>query len=252
MFNQVGSSFKKRLVLAGLVFLAVTVVISIIYWSLSSGQKGGYLDISNLDKYTRGKPSDKDTLDYIKRSLYTTVNLNLREPVASNSVKDILVRDGAFHQEASETKSAHIVTFIVDIESLKQSYQVNYSWPYDKNRGSDNIDERAVGVLCLPRDKLVFGDFKCKDLFTEEEVAPDPIFQYLPHSTLDYSVTYDSEAERKTLVIDIKTSAGDERVDPKAAIEAYQNEARQWLDSLEGINAKDYVIHWTYSRSSLY
>ena len=244
---------KKKVIIISVIAI-LSIIALIVYASIMSTRpKDDYLNISNLDTYTNGKPSDRDTLNYIKETLFKTVNLNTNPPVTSNSVDDVMIREGTFSQEANGDESLYKITFIVDIESLKQSYSVAYSWSMDDDdRFNHDQDERGVSVLCLPVDKLIYGDFDCKDLFTEEESFIDPIFQYLPHTTLDYKVTFDPIAEEKTLVITIMTSAADERSDPEAAISAYRSSALQWLDSLEDIDPSDYKIEWVYQRASIY
>lgn len=250
MFNRKKINLKTIIIFAIVVFLAIVAVVSVLY--INSNQRNGYLKISNLGDYTKGKPTNPNTVRYIEEQLYKTVNMNLEKPVKSNSVKDVLIRYDTFRQDFNDQEQYYTVDFIVDISSLKQSYEIKYSWSSNNSSANNNIDERGTAVLCLPKNMLYYGDFKCKDGFTEEEQAQDPIFRYLPYSTLDYTVTYGSNAERKILVIEIKTSAADEKTDPMAAINTYQEEAKAWLNSLEGINPSDYVIQWKYSRASLY
>lgn len=241
---------KKVLLISGaaLLFL-VGIVAAILYFTTANKSKyGGGLEITNLDTYTKDKPSDKDSIDYIKYDLLRTVNKNVKTPVTADSVKDIVIRDKTFTQVYDDDLDVYTVNFIVDISSLSQSYDVTYQWSSDGKR--DNLTEAGTVVKCLPAEKLVYGNFNCKDMFNEFSTPVDPILNYLPHTTADYKVVYDPTAT-KTLKATIYTTAADERIDPDTAIEQYKADVKKWVAST-GVNASEYTIRYTLVRASLY
>jgi len=240
--NQVNS--KKKLLVIALSFVLLVIIVSAVYWYVNgrNNPEGDSLVIKNLGTYTQGKPSNKDTLNYIEHALYTTVNLNVDEPVKDKSIQDVMVRDGSFSQEYHNDKSIHTVKFIVDIESLKQSYDVSYQWS-DTDKYSPNLDEWGTAVRCLPKDKLIYKDFDCKDMFSEmSTTADDPVLaKILPYEGNFYAIRYYSgDKEGNTIIsVQIMTNTTGERT--KKQFDIYKKEAQDWLIS-QGVNLNDYVL----------
>jgi len=246
-------SIKRIIILTLAVFTITSLVISLVAYFAT--QKSEYaaeeLQIANLGEFTRGKPSDKKTVDYIKHSLYLIVNKNTKSPVASNSIDDVLVRDGTFTQIYNKKTDVHDVTFIVDIASIKQSYRLSYQWVGDvKNK--DNTDQYGTMASCPSKEELRYGDFSCKDLLSGEDVIEpeDPILEYLPHSDSNYQITFDPELG-KTLNVTLQTSAADERIGPDAAVASYRQAVRDWITSV-GLDPNTYSIKYTVIHASLY
>jgi len=85
----------------------------------------------------------------------------------------------------------------------------------------------------------------------------DPIFKYLPHSTLDYSIsaglnTVVGEGEKDiTIFITAMLSAADVRIDRAGAISSYNQEAMNYLKTLDGINLDNYNFSYRVNAVSL-
>lgn len=246
---RINRTTKKAILIIGSMLLVIILTVGVLYaMNADKNKYGDDLEIKNLDTYTEGKPTSKDSIDYIKYDLLRTVNKNVKTPVTSNSVKDIIIRDDTFSQSYNEEKGVYTVNFIVDIKSLSQSYDVSYQW---SNSGEkDKLTEGVTAVKCLPVDKLIYGEFDCKDMFTELSAPTDPILAHLPYSSLDFKVTYDPNVT-KTLNATIYTTAADERTDPGVAIEQYKKNVKEWVAST-GVNANEYKINYTLVRASLF
>jgi len=247
MSKQSGMSPKKAILIISVSFIALVGILSAVYMYFnnnSTNSHGEYLDIENIDEYTQGKPSDEDTLDYIKHALFTTVNLNTDQPVESRSITDIVVREGSFSQKYDEDRSIHTVEFIVDIESLKQSYRASYQWS-DENRYSEHIDEWGTAVRCLPVDELIYGDFDCRDLFTEmSSVNGDSKLEsILPHRSEFYTIrSYPGEGDGHAVIsIQIMSNNNSERTQKR--FNTYKKEATDWLES-QDIELDTYTIEY--------
>ncbi|MFZ1243369.1 MAG: hypothetical protein WAQ22_04500, partial [Candidatus Saccharimonas sp.] len=94
---------RKTPIIMVVIFLILIILSFIIYSVITSGKpQGKYLEISNLEDYTKDKPVNSATLNYIKETLYKTVNLNLEKPVRNHSVKDVVIREGSFSQEEKD------------------------------------------------------------------------------------------------------------------------------------------------------
>lgn len=242
---------NKRFLTIGICSVALLITAGLVWHFTSVRHYDGSMEIQNLSQYTRGKPSNPDTLNYIKYDLFRVINQNLDSPVAANSVKDVMIRNDSFSQDYDRDKGLHTVKFIIDIASLNQSYQVSYQW-VDKPDQERSKDEWGTAVKCLSdKDQKVYPDFQCKDMFTQldQRDQQDPIQRYLPHSTLYYKIILGTE--KKTLRATIYTTAADERTNPEQAIAAYKQEINQWIDS-KGLKHTDYKISYTLVRASVY
>ena len=174
------------------------------------------------------------------------INLNSSKKYKSNEIKDIFIRKDTFSQFYDKDTDVHTVHFILDIKSIKQSYNVSYQWTSDHHR-SEDIDEYGTGVKCLPKERLIYGDFNCRDMFTEEE---DPFADILPFSTMEYTIRQSPSADN-TLNITINTSAADERIDPDGAIESYKQQATQYLLD-NNVDLEKYKLNYEIIHASLY
>lgn len=239
-----------------LFFLGTTILLIFINRG-NNNSYGEELTIANLSEYTKGRQSDKQSIEYIGHELFKTVNLNVSSPVTDNSVKDVRVRAGSFTQTFDDRTKVYTVSFIVDIQSLKQSYDVSYQWDASSSGNTEKLDEWGTVVKCLPKEKLLYGDFSCKDMFTELQGNTDPILNSLPHSTLDYNLTVAQgttgiKGDQKLILdADLLLSAADVRSGRDAAIAAYTQEVRDYITSL-GLNPDSYTINYTISESSPY
>lgn len=232
-------------------FIAIVVMLAFI--SKIGEQKNKYGDeivITNLNEETAGreKPSSSDVIDYIQSELLKIVNMNSEEEIKGRDITDATIREGTFVQEYDSDKDIYIVSFMVDIKSLSQSYQASYQWV--KGDGLDeDIDEWGINVRCLPQDKLIYGDFGCQDMFSVMG-NDDSIINFLPHSTLNYRITFNSAVDNGLNIV-IYTTAADERANGETAIINYKQEALDWIRSV-GFDPLDYVIDYSYNRASIY
>lgn len=244
---------RKLTSLIAIIALFAVGSIAIIIFAIYENTKNPYehyMEISNLDEFTSGKPTNRDTLNYIKYALYNVISDNTDRELENNEIKDIMVRPDSFSQDYNETTKIHSVHFIVDIESLRQSYDVKYEWASSKP--NDNLSEYGTVVTCLPVDQLIYGDFGCQDMFTAEKQVVDPIINHLPQSTLGYEITSGAwDGERLTLNIKITLSASDERIGADEAVASYKAQATAWIRSV-GFDPNNYTLNYSIIRASLY
>jgi len=241
---------KRTLIVAVAIFLfssAVAIVLAI--YENTKNPYPYYINIANLDDFTAGKPTDRNTLNFIKYSLFNTISYNLDYPITNGEIEDVLVRPNSFSQTYDEATRTHSVNFIVDIESLQQSYGVRYQWSNDR---SFITAEYGTLVFCLPIEQLIFGDFQCRYMMSSENQVSDPIIRHLPHSTLNFEITAGGLNNNKlTLNITITLSAYDERTDADAAIESYKVEVVNWIKSI-GQTPDNYNLNYNIIRASLF
>ncbi len=204
----------------------------------SATEYGDEIRINAYDTYIPNLPAF--VRDALNQSLYANVRTNLKS--SNFNVGDANIRDGSVKYEFDEIKT-HSGSFIVDMQSIKQSYEMSYKWSQDKNK---NILGVYTATKCLPSSKLLFGDFDCKDYLTDStnETKPNPILDYLPYSTFNYSITANDDSNKIGLNVDIFLYSADTRDGGKEeSIKKYKSEVIDWI-KLKKLNPDDYSINY--------
>lgn len=172
---------KRNIIIAGVALLVVACVASLLLWLRNP--YGEEMQISNLDSYTQGQPIDRQTMQHIQHSLYTIIKDNYPGPIASNSLSDILIRDGSYSQHYDKEKGLRLIRFIVDIKSIRQSYQIEYAHSQNGEVDNSGIYQYSNMASCVPQDQMIYGYFYCKDLFTQMNDSNTPAL------SIDWSAT---------------------------------------------------------------
>jgi hypothetical protein len=179
-----------------------------------------YLRIANLSEYTVGRPANEEEVRRIEESLFATVNKYKR--VRSNGVKDFLIREGTFNQRDDD--DYHLVKFLIDSESLQQSYAVSYQW------GNRNKFEQYVGmIVCVQPNQVIYQSFRCQDPLVSAPLPAERanLDDYIPYSTEHFEVRSDMRTSPISIIITVSLNDSD----LVNADETYYQEALSWLNS---------------------
>jgi hypothetical protein len=212
---------KKFLRIAGVV-LGVAVVIFALFIVFRKSDTiviGGYDDkVHNLTSANR---------DFIFKSLYNTVSINMPKGESPN-VNDAVIRKGSDSQVFDKSRNLYEGEFIVDMKSIEQSYHISYLRSDDEN----NVYIRGdTFITCLPEDELIYGDFDCVDMFSEQDVSLKDQFPYVDISG-PFKITYTGEGEHGEMKLAVTNSTPDGR-----------KNALKWLRS-KNIDPTDVVIDY--------
>lgn len=213
------STPAQRLAGIGVIIGVLTLVVLLIMYAFG---RPDYLKIANLAEYTEGRPTSVEEVRRIEENLYVMVNKYKR--VRSNGVKDFMVRDGTFEQRDED--DYHIVKFLIDSESLRQSYAVSYQW------GNRDKFEQYVGMIfCVPEEDVIYDDFACRDPMAPEGIPEErsALYDYIPYDTEHFSVRSDIRTDPISLVITVGLAGND----PEGLDETYYQEAIKWLESTD-------------------
>lgn len=221
-------------------FVGIIIYISVIY---SQNQYGNGVNINGLDSTV--KNISKERKDSIKTTLYNTIKINSVSESEINKINDANIRSDSNAQDYDKNLKNYSGSFIVDIASIKQSYLVQYT--YSPSSNNADLAGNPTSVLCLEKSKLIYGEFGCKDIFTQQTGAEDPIIQYLPKSTLSYQIdgVVDADNKLQSLDVQFQLSNADYKTGVEAAVAQYKNEVNSWILSL-GLNPQGYVINYNY------
>lgn len=231
-----------KLVAIGIAVLAlIGIALFIVDSQLNKNPYGDNVAIKNYDQKVKNLPNDYKNL--FSAMLFEAVKVNLPD-VKPGDINGGTIREGSDTQQEVTTGRQYAGSFIVDIESVKQSYRVQYE--YSSNPGDGFSSGYPLLVSCLEKDELIYGDFNCKDKQTENSQETDPIIGILPYVTLDYELRaiYDDSGDI-TLRAQLFLSAADYRSGIEKIVAQRKKSVEQWIRSA-GYNPANYVINYIY------
>lgn len=167
------------------VITAIIILIYIIYTLAQTNPYGNEIRIRNFDSYYGETP--ESTKESLYANLYNTVAENL-ENTENDLDVEAVIREGSAEKEYNKDLNIHVGKFVVDIEDINQSFAGYFEWSDD----ADNINYSGYTALftCLPEDKLIYGPFDCKDIFSDDLNTRFPITRSLPLTVEYYSNNY--------------------------------------------------------------
>ena len=174
-----------KLFIAFIVLVAVVLLVVSIAPLFHENPFGEQIAIDNFSKYYSDVPDS--TKDSVLAALFVIVNSNTAEgsEVQGASAK---IRDGSAENNYDKNKDIHSGKFIVDIESMQQSYAGYFEWSKDEN--NVNLSGYRTLFTCLNEDELIYGDFGCKDMFSDMITTKFPVIKKLPIRVEYYSDNY--------------------------------------------------------------
>lgn len=229
------NSFNKKNIIILSIILIVIIIISVIY---TVKQNSSQVVIGNYDKFIKSLPQDRklainSTLSNIIKSSSSDIKI---------STSSATIREKSYTEVYNKSEKTYSSTFIVDIPDIKQSYKVLFIWSKDSSvvlKGDDLI------FSCLTKEQLIYGNFNCSKILNTPELNSDPILQFLPYSTFNYTITVGPISNAKMgLNINIYLYLSDTRDgNGDKAIDQYKNEAINWI-KLKNLNIDNYSINY--------
>lgn len=102
--------------------------------------------------------------DRIRQEVYDLISLNFKNIDSIPLKNGAIIRDNEVKKMYLKNAKINLVSFVIDIESLGQSYQVVYFWSNDKqNAFMYSYDGMLQKVFCVEDNKRIYDDFECKD-----------------------------------------------------------------------------------------
>lgn len=199
-------------------FIVIIVLVSILVNLLKPNPYGPEIIINNFDMFFDEVPGDRK--DLVQASLYNVVSRNITDNILSIPESGAMIRDGSVESHYSENEGVWVGSFIVDIEEIRQSYDGFFEW----GGNGESFGGGYVALFtCLRTDQLIYGDFDCKDMFSDDISTKFPITTKLPLTVSEYSnnytkyvnyyIGYTISDDHDEIVIDIKDYIGNGRED---------------------------------------
>lgn len=197
----------------GVLIIGIIVIIGLIQ-IFHRNPYGPETKIDNFSQYYRQTPTDIRDLTF--NQLYGIIANNLPEDtkVPTSGAK---IRKDTNTNQYDSSSDINYYTFMVDIESIKQSYYVQISW--SKNSDNNALDGYPILISCPKPNQLIYEEFSCQDSQTSLGNSSDPAFNVLPITVAYYTannnfVKYkischtDSDESDATMYINIDDETG--------------------------------------------
>lgn len=225
MFRTFWSNLSKtqKIVVAVLLQTIVIVILVLLVKSFTAERPHVEIETSSLS----GTDMPDEVRNFVEENIWSIISSNV-EGVTKNDIKDASIREGTYEEVENDDGSV-AVSFIVDIDSLKQSYTVSTGWKKDRREMLETV------VDCPPIDLMKYPDTVCRGAYHNTY----SLGLYLPHG--DYSVEQDEpsfiysiDGNERTKTLNIMVSCDVDRA---------KKEAWSYLDSLP-IDFSDYTINY--------
>ncbi len=214
---------KLRYIVIGFIVAVIAVILIAIINLLPKPQSDQRVTITNTDENV-----------HIPESYQNYVQENIGKILRQNGLLDdagtaeALIREDTYEEtEAVDTITAE---FIVDIEAVRQSFEVKVIW----SRGKDITMDPNVTITCPHYTDVIYTDTKCLVSSPDEQLK-----RYLPHydyaNDVKYAVNVMKYVDESYLRIEIP-ACGDEAL-RNASIDG----TKKWLKSLF-LDPNDYRI----------
>ncbi len=215
------------LVLGGLALVAWVIIYSVFIFHITatSPSLGAVSDISPYIKVTFNKPLDA-----------SSVRLSSDAVSVSSSVSgNVLTINFLNNMVAGQAYTVSIDSIASTSKDVMTGYKLQFT---PSNDPSLITPDQGAAILNQQENN-------------KSPVLSDPIFQYVPYSTLDYSLNGVINSDNSiTITIKIQLSAADVSSGQDAAVAQYKQEAMNYLNSLKGINLSNYKIETTVTSPS--
>lgn len=202
-------SKKQKALLISIPILFITIIIISLFFYFQ--QKPKQINIVGLDEKNSSAPiSDKDIL---KAQLYRVISSN--PDIENSKISDAILRNDSYIEET--VGDITTANFIIDIDSIQQSYTVSFSW--SKNNDLPN----SILIECPNIFESKYPDSYCIGMYTTSD---SPIL-YLPHegdttSGISYQINFKSYTGDEPF-IEVSTKDCQNLDEAKAAAEAWLN-----------------------------
>lgn len=198
--------------------------------------------INNYDKYVSNIADSERTA--LEKLLFETVTYNETDTEKIKAIDDAVIREGSYSQ--TQDDGVYRTSFTVDIESIKQTYQLRNLYSRLSIEESGLYDYTSL-VICPEKSQLKFGEFTCRDRISTEAgiTKADPVLQYLPVSNLDYSLDRDPNSEELKLIAKLNINEVDRRLGEEAVVASYKESIRKWFESKQ-LTIDDYSITYQF------
>ena len=231
------------------VLVVLVIVIGTLVTQRDTNKFGKFIKIQNYSNEVENlSPEMRESMESY---LYTVVKMNVGPNVEPEKIKDAVIREDTAKQAYDGRTSVYAGNFVIDIESIKQSYRASYEYLRNKDmRDIANISGNPVAITCLPENQLKFGVFKCQDIVGKQASGFDDILKYLPYQNFSYKITPNAVENEGKLTLEVElTIPQSDLVGPESSrrevVAMYKKQVTDWVAS-KGVDDSEYIYEYNY------
>ena len=229
--------------------IALVIIIGLAVTQRDTNQFGKFIRIQNYGSVVENlSPAMRDAMESY---LYTVVVMNVDSSIDASKINDAYIRENTDGQSYNPIETLYEGTFIIDIESIKQSYKADYQYLVDTNdSGSTVLGGNPVSITCLQENLLIYGTFNCKDLISEQRGEFDEIMQHLPYQNFSMKITPDTVKNEGKLTLHVEmTIPVRDLTGPESSrrevVAMYKKQVTDWITE-KGGTPSEYIIEYNY------
>ena len=203
----------------------ILIIAATLGWVINS--KKDHIEIIDESNQTASMP--RSVKEAYEDSLWQNIKEYVKD-VDRSVIRDVQIRDGSYEEMEVNGDGVIQAKFIVDIDSIQQTYRVTISWAND---GSD-VMETIIG--CPTPDENKYPDSFCQGTYRNT----DSLSLYLPHYVYpeghdDVAPNYyiSGDEDSKTIIIAVSD----------CNIERFKMEAWDYLNSIP-IDFSEYTVEY--------
>lgn len=240
MLNSLWENLSKNQKITFLVVIQIFIII-ILAVILNSvlGSERQHVTVENESVLSNVPESDRQLLN---EQLWGVIQNNVTG-VDRSVINDAVVRDGTYEETDDENGNMG-ATFLLDIDSIKQTYAVSIVWSTD----SKNTIADSVYINCPPIDQMKYPETVChgmyNDTYSLDLYLPYIVYPegYDDENAYPMAPNYLVEGDEDAKTIDIMVSS--------CAPDKYKEEALKYLESTP-IDLSDYQINYTINSTDV-
>lgn len=157
------------------VIFIILIIVVVINTKTNTFQESN-LSISNLEQDLQNLPTN--SVDAIQTVLYDAIADN-KGTLTNLKDSDAKVRKDTLINLYFEKQNMHYTSFIVDIPSIEQSYQIFHEWS-DDNANPYYLTNHVTIAMCPKKEQTIYVDFQCHDRYSQNGQA-FVVSEFLPY-----------------------------------------------------------------------
>jgi len=239
-------------VVAIVAIIAVVVVVNLINAANDKNKKDA-IYISNLSSCSSNM--QKSLEDSMRANMYITIQsaneYNKKETLPRY---ESVIRDGSCTEKdisigGIDGKKADIKesVAILDIPEAKQSWTITYHWV---ENGTPITTDLGTIVIpsCVPKEKLIYGDFNCEKIMSLAEYGTDKydaILQYMPYTGKGFDLSYNPDTKAVAAEIIVQPS----QINNQELLTNLRGQVEYWFTHRK-LDINSYTVTYTYTDTS--
>lgn len=232
------NNLTKPQKIAIFVVLQIFVIVIFIFLAISIFRPNQHIDIQNKEELGNIPSEELSSFDAVLWNLLTKHYDNLDKSI----LKDVVVRENTYSENTDQDSKITTADFLIDIESLKLTYDVSIQWTK-----SESLPDGII-IDCPPISDMKYPETFCQGMYqnTNSFSLYFPYYKYKDDEFInddDEDIGYDSgllyliEGDEETKTITIESSI----CDP----DKYNAEALGYIKDRTPFYNNNYTINYT-------